>query len=125
MEKCVELNKNNYFSNCLATYVYFFVYKQIKLKSYEWVDGKWHQIHVINSIDCHGMLMYLTFAALKVNYDKKNCMILKNVDVNQLQHIWVSGMPYGRVLWRSECYSKAGMLVCKEMETVTAPDYYG
>ncbi|KAF9810651.1 hypothetical protein SFRURICE_021104 [Spodoptera frugiperda] len=50
---------------------------KMKLKSYEWLDGKWHQIHVINSVDCHGMLMYLTFAAMKVNYDKKNCMVLK------------------------------------------------
>ncbi|KAJ8713162.1 hypothetical protein PYW08_008466 [Mythimna loreyi] len=98
---------------------------RIKVNSYAYRNDKWQHYHSFNNLDCHGAMLHFTFGALKVKYDKKRCMFFKgfysfrNIDVNQLQHMWVSAMPYGRVLWRVESYTSGGLFVCKEFDTIT------
>ncbi|KAJ8711507.1 hypothetical protein PYW07_008749 [Mythimna separata] len=103
---------------------------KIKVNSYSWKNDKWRQYQSFNNLDCHGTMLYFSFGALRIKYDRKRCMFFKgfysfgNIDVNQMQHIWVSSMPYGRVLWRVDSYTNGGLFVCKEFDTVTEPAYH-
>uniref|UniRef100_A0A2A4J5L4 Uncharacterized protein n=1 Tax=Heliothis virescens TaxID=7102 RepID=A0A2A4J5L4_HELVI len=100
---------------------------KIKIRSYFWKFNKWVSSPILKQVDCHGSLLQITFSATNVKYDKKQCMFFKgayafkNLEFNYLQHIWASKLPYGRILWRLEVYSKDGMYFCNDFDSLTVP----
>lgn len=48
-------------------------------------------------------------------------IILQNIDVDAMEHIWMKKMDYGRMMWRVEAFARKLTILCMEIDIIAEP----
>ncbi|XP_030021889.1 uncharacterized protein LOC115441299 [Manduca sexta] len=101
--------------------------KKINIKAYYWEFGRWNTQYIMNNMGCNSVFLPMVVKVTQVKLNTDTCKFLKGsnvfqgLDVNEMQHVWMSTQEYGRIMWLAEFFSHAGSIFCWEFETVNKP----
>nr|XP_021205478.2 uncharacterized protein LOC110385681 [Bombyx mori] len=100
--------------------------KQLKVKGYHWENGKWKIHSLVNNLACNIIFKTTVSVVTGMKFDKKTCKFFKGAyvfdfDIDRIEHMWIKTQEYGRIMWRLESFSSAGLINCWEYETLVEP----
>ncbi|RVE49123.1 hypothetical protein evm_006244 [Chilo suppressalis] len=99
----------------------------MKITGYIWVNNKWKLQFSFPEIGCGNSIFSYFTKALHITNDTKGCLlekgeyIVKNVDLNRMEHILTSEREYGRTMWKTEYMTKYNTVACFVLVTLVEP----